>query len=386
MPDPFSTLPAPLPLMISEGIEDLSTLNYLLNSSPAANFIFERYYCEILEAVSSNFVPQLQQLLRTILLTRSNRLSIREELDSPQHLDDFLQTRALNNSTATQPLTNATVSLSVVRSLTKSASEIQQASASFFQTFLDRVNSIKPSYLLDDYENLEYYRNNAPEGRPYEPLKCDNPSWIEEQRVYRALWRLQLYFDLVTITRPSPGNPSQVWDLLKNEGPYRVWSDLQNLHELDEINCVYKFLRKSSDAITTASTQPPHLTKVPTFEPKFVALPESTRYGDLESSRWDQTPSHLDCCSPGVLAFKGIQLRSNRYLKEPFELFRRLGFCIWDREKMTRLGLIRVPAFVAQPEPSWLGAVTRGSSIFDYRFRWNSLVIEMQGRNWIIPS
>ena len=275
---------------------------------------------------------------------RSNCLRIREELDSPQHLDDFLNTRALNNNTAVNPLTNAMVSLSAVKNLIKSASEVQQASASFFETFLDRVNSIKPSCLLDNLHNdLEHYHNNAPESRPHEPLKCANPSWIEERRVYRALWRLQLYFNLVMTTRPSPGNASQVWDLLKNKGPYRVWSDLENLHELDEIDCVYKFIREFSDAITTAFTQPPHLTEVPTFEPKLVALPKFTPYGDLKSSRWDHTPSHLDCCSP---RFKRIQLRFNRYFKEPFEPFRRLGFRTWGREKMTGLGLIRVPAFV----------------------------------------
>ena len=114
MPDPFSTLSAPLPLMIFEGIEDLSTLNYLLHSSPAANAIFETCYCKISEAVLSSFVPQLQQLLHTVLIIRSNRLSIREGLESPHHLDDFLHTCALNNSTAIKPLINASVSLSAV--------------------------------------------------------------------------------------------------------------------------------------------------------------------------------------------------------------------------------------------------------------------------------
>ena len=45
-------------------------------------------------------------------------------------------------------------------------------------------------------------------------------------------------------------------------------------------------------------------------------------------------------------------------LQKPFEPFQRLGFCIWDREKMTRLGLIEVPASVKQSEPSWLAALS----------------------------
>lgn len=164
MPDPFCTLPAPLPLMIGEAIQDLSTLNNLLQSSPAANVIFERYYCEITEAVLSSFIPQLQQLLRTIESIRSDRSSTHDELESPEALDSFLATRTLNNDTGTKPLSNIIVSLSVVRSLTMSANHVQQVSASFFEEFLDRLNSIKPSYILDKLHDLKDYQGKLPKG------------------------------------------------------------------------------------------------------------------------------------------------------------------------------------------------------------------------------
>ena len=202
MPDPFSTLPAPLPLMIFEAIEDLSTLNYLLQFSPAANVIFESYYCEIIEAVLTNFVPHLQQLLRTIVSIRSDRLRIGDELDSPEALDIFLDDRAINKNAGATPLFKATVSLSAVRSLIRSASRVQQLSTSLFEELLDRTNSTKPSYLFNDSPETEKRRillnedikpPDSPEGHSYKPLKCGNPSLVEEQRVYRALWRLQLY-------------------------------------------------------------------------------------------------------------------------------------------------------------------------------------------------
>ena len=206
----------PLPLMIFDAIEDF-TLSYLLQSSPAAKIIFARFYGEIAEAVLSNLAPQLQRLLRTIVYIRSDRLSIGGKLTSSEALDSFLSARVLNDIAGDEPLSNATVSLAAVRSLTKSASHVQQSASSFFEKFLDRVNSIKPSYLPDNSYGFNYfreslsekeYRAKLPEGCRYNPLECGAASWIEEQRVCRALWRLQLYFDLVTIARPRPGATS----------------------------------------------------------------------------------------------------------------------------------------------------------------------------------
>ena len=384
MPDPFSTLPAPLPLMILEAIEELSTLNCLLQSSPAANFIFERYYCEITEAVLSNFVPQLQQLLRTVVLIRSDRLSVKDELDSPYALENFLATRALDNDVGIKPLSNAMVSLSAIRSLTRSASHVQQVSDSFFKTLLDRVNSIEPFYLLDKLNDLSFRdcHGKFPEGRPYKPLTCGHPSWIEEQRVYRALWRIQLYFDLVTITRPSLDFTSQVWELLKNEGPHRVWGGLKRPWELGEMDCVYGFLCEFFDAIKTPST---HLSKFPDTETEVVTVPRPTPHDDYVSSEWGQTTKNLNYRSRGVAMFKLIRRSFHTTLYdsgfEPFQLvdyepFRRLGFDIWDREKMAGLGLINVPRFLKQPGFCWVGPVRNGSGMFEYYFRWKSLMVE----------
>ncbi|KAL9076638.1 MAG: hypothetical protein Q9161_000970 [Pseudevernia consocians] len=387
MPDPFSTLPAPLPLMIFEAIEDLSTLNYLLHSSPAANVIFESYYCEITEAVLSHFIPQLQQLLRTVVLVRSDHVTVHDELDSPEALDNFLATRVLDNNAGTKPLSNATVSLSAVRSLTTSSSHVQQISSSFFEEFLDRVNGIKPSYFNDKLDDLmiKDYHRKLPQGHRYEPLRCGRPSWIEEQRVYRALWHVQLYLDLVTITRPSLGVTSLVWDLLKNEGPHRVWGKLKRHWEVDEMDCLYQFMCEFLDATARPSVHPPHLSKLPATERKFVTVPKPIPYDDYVSSQWCQTTKDLNYRSFAVDTFHAI-VRSfhttlynsgfEPFQRPDFEPFRRLGFDIWDREKMAGLGLVRVPRFLKQPEFCWVGPVKSGSGMFEYYFRWKSLMVE----------
>ena len=40
------------------------------------------------------------------------------------------------------------------------------------------------------------YSSPNPHMQRYQPQDSGPPTWAEEQRVYRALWRLQLFFDL----------------------------------------------------------------------------------------------------------------------------------------------------------------------------------------------
>lgn len=66
---------------------------------------------------------------------------------------------------------------------------------------------------------------------------------------------------------------------------------------------------------------------------------------------------------------------------EPFqradlEPFRRLGFSVWDWEKLARLGLCNVAHFAKQREYRWVGPVRNGSGAFDFYFRWKSLMVE----------
>ena len=387
MPDPFSTLPLPLPLMILESIEDLSTLNYLLQSSSAANVIFERYYCEIAEAVLSNFAPQLQRLLRTIVFIRSNRLSICRELISSEALDSFLGARVLNDNAGSEPLSNAKISLVAVRSVTKSAGHVQQITASFFEEFQDRLNSIKPYYFQDNSYYIrhgqpclseEEYRANLPEGCRYDIIKRGVPSWIEEQRVCRALWHLQLYFDLTMITKPCLGASSLVWDLLTNLGPHRVWSKpkrpwaIGGDWELREMDCVYGFLCEFSGETTLPLAHRSHLSELPATEPDSVTVPKSIPYHDHTMSKETHPTTQLGRPSPGVSTTRRIQLAFNPSLQySRFDPLWRLGFHIWDRERMAGLGLITVPRSEKHLTP-----VKNGFTKYELCFRWDSLIAE----------
>ena len=381
MPDPFSALPMPLPLMIFDAIEDFYTLSNLLQSSPAANVIFEGFYGHIAEAALSNLTPQLQRLLRTIVHIRSDHLNIGGKLTSSEALDSFLSARVLNDVAGDEPLSNATVSLAAVRSLTKSANRVQQSASSFFEELLDRVNSIKPPYLPDNSYDFNDFRvslsekNNRvklPEGCRYNPIECGAASWIEEQRVCRALWRLQLYFDLVTIVRPRPGATSLAWNLLNSLGPHRVWGKLKRRWELGEIDCVYDFLCECVGATRMPPAHRSHLIELPTTNPKVLMAPRSMPYRDHDLWRRTDPNENIDRPSPGA-----SKIRALRHVFWPplqsslFKPSQRLGFYVWDWERMVGLGLIKV-----QDADKYLAPVRDVWSEFDFYFRGKGLVVE----------
>lgn len=109
MPDPSSALPAPKPCMIIKSIEDLSTLYSCLTSVTVSQHCFEESYCQITEAVLSNFVPYLQQLLHTIMRIRSDHISIREDINTAEKLGNFLPAESQKFYLGTLATTNTSV-------------------------------------------------------------------------------------------------------------------------------------------------------------------------------------------------------------------------------------------------------------------------------------
>lgn len=325
MPDPFGALPVPIPLMILDYIDTLPTLHYLLEASPCASIVLSEWYCEVIERIMmKSSTTYMKQLLLTIAHIRTLGRSIIFGLsasstlgqyiiawvpDSPLEWKNFGQGPS---ALCEIPLTFSKAKLSyfVFRSILASAAQIQQTSASFFNTFLDRVNSIKPSYLQD--QSFKYttcfrdipYNSESQQQRPvgcrYTPAKCGAPSWVEEQRVHRALWRLQLYFDLVNLSRPDIGQASPTHYLLRDKGPCVIWSRIDDWQH-GELECVYDFLCKDHEERKTSSPPKAHLSKLPTSYQDAVTLPKSTPNDtDYLVYHWRQHPMDLDTKAPAA--------------------------------------------------------------------------------------
>lgn len=146
MPDPFATLPAPLPLIIMEAIEDLPTLHNLLLASSASSYYFEQYYVEVTEAILTNYVPEMRQLLRSMIIVRSNASCRQHNLATPKYLKNFLMSYLIRPSLwADSTLSKETMSSQAIRSHITSAPVIRLASRWCFRSLSEEAEAELPS-------------------------------------------------------------------------------------------------------------------------------------------------------------------------------------------------------------------------------------------------
>lgn len=325
-----------LSLMLLKAIEDLSTLQYLLEASPSAAAIFEQHYCEVTEALLDRLPLHFQRLLRTIVAIQSNRLVIKDFVNSFEAPSQCRVFDIVGTIRATRLLTNITHSFAAVRSLVSSAGQVQRLSQCFFDTFLARLNGIRPYRIADDRYHYRDYPGELPERLPYQPLHCGPASWVEEQRVLRALWRLQLYFCLVSIVEDGGGTDGIARNACLIEGLHNVWKD-EAAWQIDELDCVYEFLVEME-----TSTAP--LSSLPSVASRLVTAPQRPPEHTEAHCRWEQTPMYLrDYPGPGASYFSALGIYHYSPLHgASFKPLRRLGMGIWDRKKMVGLGLVNV--------------------------------------------
>ena len=357
MPDPFGTLPLPLPTFIFHGIEDLGTLHCLLQASPAANPIFSEHYCEITESILSNFLPQLQQLLRIIVSIRSQPSSVRAQCSSTEGYNAFRARNVLSKDAGANPLCKSSASLAAVRSLARTASQVQSLMASFFMVHLERVNELQPYRCLKEgrhYKN-QWVKMPSPDVQRYEQVRCEEPSWVEEQRVLRALWRIIFSHDLLIILRLYEGQKPEDWVPLANERFPYFWSrrghkgnPVHGLlgYALQEIDCVLDFLAEKLNTELGSEVQWKDLGHLLMAEADHFVAPQPTPCHYNDAIRDLQRPPsdlNLDRQNPGYFIFQACQTYRTEKLCSlaglDFRPFRCLGLGIWDDEKMARLGL-----------------------------------------------
>lgn len=366
MRDPFYNLPVPLVVLILKSSLDLRSLGYLIQASPAAAATFEQDCDKITEAVITSTLPtQLQQLVRTIITVRTDDSIVKTRSDSLAALDEFINSYVFGDA-GSRPLSKTSAHLSVLRSVLDLASDIEHHAQSFFETHVNRVNEVHPSHLVKPSFRFSYEPfEDHPEGRPYQPAKCGPPSWVENHRVCRALWRIQLYNDLA----PFIGS---------EDGPRRVWGRLTPW-ELDEMQCVYDHLQEihPSDKYTSDSQPSPRLPAIaPTNSTQDWAAQAPPKDTDTAFA-WGQDPESANHPSPGYNFFHAgcLHMPSSPLKESSFRPFRRLGFGIWDLQKMAGLEMLNPPKkFNSPANGQWyVMGVDKRLSQDDLFFTWRSV-------------
>ncbi|KAI4261668.1 MAG: hypothetical protein L6R42_003137 [Xanthoria sp. 1 TBL-2021] len=435
MPDPLALLPLPLPIFILNDLEDLASLQALLVASPSTYHIFNVHYTEILSCILPHYPPHLLQLLRIILSIRSQPAQIRAQCSpSMQAFDAFRAATILDkdNNADTAPLSKSTTTPAAARSLAKTAAQVQGLMRAFFETLFKRVNAVKPHCPRNKSKGVGFRDQWTPlpnkEFVPYKIIPFEEPSWIEEQRVLRALWRIVVFIDLQAILAPVWAGKDcgaqdedaldSIHTVFRTQGLNSLWSApwLEvvsgvrgiNPEQLEEMECVMEFLievtpsKSSPPARSTEDEHPPQqLQRLPNIEATDhyrVLLQPPPRTGDQMARLWAQAVSDLDFPTHGyrfshgapfVQAPELIDLRRGYEMGESlfayeFKSLRRLGMVFWDGEKLVRLGLndinhlpteIKASYLLGPPRGPRKKPRTEGPREFELVVRWRSLFI-----------
>lgn len=371
MTDPFYRLPIDILLLLMNHFLDLSSLSFLIQASPAAADTFAQCSNQIIRAaIRSGLFPPLPQLIRAIIAVRSGDSVVKLQQERPEVLDEFLDFYVYGDA-GSRPLPRISASFTVLRSILDLASDIECLAQSFLDTHLNRVNNIRPSTPADSRfghcsDPWSYY----PEGHEYQPAKCGPPSWVEKHRVLRALWRLQLYYDLV----PFLGS---------DNGLSRVWIRLRD-YEIDEMDAVLIYIHEiqSTSSLSWEEHHSSHAKvkpRLPKIKPTGVIQfwkPEAPSADDKVASARQQVVAAADFPSPGYNFFQRpcLHMPWSPLKQSSFRPFQRLGFGIWDLQKMGELGMLHPPREL-NPETGKLHTpiFNKRPSVNELIFRWRSV-------------
>ncbi|KAL7925714.1 hypothetical protein ACQKWADRAFT_282791 [Trichoderma austrokoningii] len=384
-------------LTIMTELTDLDSLYNLIVASPKAWFLFKKYAWLITESVLSSpdslLAPGIQQFIRALVLMRNSR-------EPFAHPDDFVHfihkhmAKNCNNDIKYDDLDNltATVTASLAAAMTvdKPSSEIlwsvvataRHISAlahGCLEFYLARIRS--PSFIpksLDDASRPIVIGGPTPpfmdgrEGTPIVTADIGPPGWVEEMRVLRALWFVQLAYEMM---QSAPR-----W---KNS---KTGAEFQSPQEFIRGNVNHSLINGPAEEVETVmlyleslATAEPHyrlprppkgytdvgwITPLPElrqqewedghcyrliYPNKVVELDLPPDIKAVEGkpsrstvSRWDQTCTAIDGPCTSIEYWAGISkdIFLSSIIGVRFDSYRRLGFALWDRKRMFFLGLI----------------------------------------------
>lgn len=285
----------------------------------------------------------MQRLIRIAISIRSQPSHVRAQCASWEGFYSFRQSQILSESAGAIPLFREIIAPAAVRSLAKTAAHLQDFSTAFFATRLESFNQLRPCRRELDLRGCLPDGETVPiDSAIYNVRDILEPSWIEEQRVVRALWRIVIYLDVRKAT--SGGEESQARPDTCNDGRNSVWCGLSG-HESRELRCIYDFLRGTDyGAISSTSGSAP-LQSLPAIERENFSVPKQIPLPNAMAQYWWQLPDQLHRPSPGFQCFctypEGVCHRGRFVIdRRGGETFVNLGLDIWDGEKLTRLGLV----------------------------------------------
>ncbi|UKZ66270.1 uncharacterized protein TrAtP1_007444 [Trichoderma atroviride] len=214
----LETLPIEIMLDIMCELTDLDALYNLIRASPVSSRIFDRYANEVIEAVlpMCPLKIEIQHLVRAVILTRSSALPFDNLRDFKTLFEQ--QDPWMSGGYRSPPLTLPSDSLKAaglesLRSCLATACRISVLTYTCLEFYLERLRnkSICNPYHCDnrDFSLDDFLQNTTHSwtrafGEPVTENYGWSPSWVEEMRVARALWKMQLVGEVQRLAIRDP--------------------------------------------------------------------------------------------------------------------------------------------------------------------------------------
>lgn len=418
----METLPSDLTLSILKHVPDLSTLYCLVEASPAASRVFELNAAQVIEsAFASGHLHEFTcAIIRIVAYVRCGALL--PGVSNMHDFDNFYrhETTELRYDPPlwTEPplrLVSGVVPGSVLRGILASHYHNESLMVGCLVTYLARFRAIQPMHLVDqDFVWTSGYppspstspsssrsaspRPEAdpsstankyvgawqlqPASQPFMRHDIGPPTWCEEQRVLRALWRVQLTNDLrvaETTDKLEDGWPLRLYMRGLTLTPWvsgsvdpiqrpdlepQLWQQLINVE--DELAATVVDYARNIAATTSDLRQHterdwpiPIPTQKDLLEVECYTSAMALEFEDVKLEDDDIGHHNLwDMCSP-------LQ-------HVPWEFFRRRGFAIWCEARMLGYGLLSATFCVPEGESRKGANYSFGSVLM----AWKSVLTE----------
>ena len=372
--DLFQKPPFYVLLDITKSVVDLPSLFHLVQASPTVSSLFHDCAPEIFHAVIQNSVPPtIQGLLYSIAHIRSGKTASHGLVDFMSKIGSY---HADEGSRTPSP--------AVFREILMLACKIQHLGYQCIHEMLHKCHTMNVSHMANP--DTEYSSPN-PRMQRYQPQDSGPPTWAEEQRVYRALWRLQLFFDLqqaaahdlqqCTSAVPSLNWPRRDLQRLLNLTPEQFWDPMEHtlLEELRTVKqCIGNMYQDWS------------MLQLPKYRGKICYnWPILPPFVPKQGRKIFVGPeAHLKYLNHPAAGYFVIKYLSEDYASPVqfvgFAPFRRYGLAIWDRKRTMALELTGI--FLNErdyPDGDYPGIYMSG---FNQYFTLRSMMTEEDLQRW----
>jgi hypothetical protein len=190
--DAFGRPPEELRIKIIKLSPDPFSLRNLAHASPAMGRVLKRYPLEILEFVLDVTVPaETRRLMSAVLKGRFSRF--------PASLSEAQKVAKIDSTTAIEMRSSRlNQTAAAVRSLLATAENVHAWSHACLEHLIRKSMELRPSTLIKLGTGRKFWEEfEMAESRDDYLLQYTGlPSWVEEQRMIKAFWRIQFFLEL----------------------------------------------------------------------------------------------------------------------------------------------------------------------------------------------